>query len=236
MLRELSADFPDLSVSKVRYLESAGLVRPGRAPSGYRRYDDDDVARLRFVLVAQRDHFWPLRVIGEVLDAWDRGLDPPEIGVLPVAATSRPGRSGTGGPTPGSPTAGDEELAAVRVRSLRLTRGELCLSAGIDEDTLAEVEGFGLVSPTGHHYGESALAIAREVAALGRHGIEARHLRPLRSAADREVSLVAAAIPRSRRRTGSPGGTDRSRAEALAAFVRLRTALVRAALEDGDDE
>lgn len=80
VVAELADDFPDLTISKVRFLESKGLVAPERRPSGYRVFQPDDVERLRYVLTAQRDRFWPLEVIKDALDAMDRGLTPPGAG------------------------------------------------------------------------------------------------------------------------------------------------------------
>ena len=79
VLAHLKAEFPDLTISKIRFLEDQGLVRPERTPSGYRKFSESDVERLRYVLTMQRDHYLPLRVIGEHLEAIDRGLEPPPI-------------------------------------------------------------------------------------------------------------------------------------------------------------
>ena len=79
VLAQLRTEFPDVTISKIRFLESEGLVEPARTPSGYRKFSHADVARLRFVLATQRDHYLPLRVIKEHLDALDRGLEPPAV-------------------------------------------------------------------------------------------------------------------------------------------------------------
>lgn len=75
-MKTLKPDFPDLSISKIRFLESEGLLSPERAPSGYRKYSDSDVERLRYILTCQRDHFQPLRVIRDHLEMMDRGESP----------------------------------------------------------------------------------------------------------------------------------------------------------------
>jgi DNA-binding transcriptional MerR regulator len=82
VLSQLRPDFPDVTISKIRFLESEGLIDPQRTPSGYRKFTHDDVQRLRYVLGAQRDHYLPLRVIKEHLDAIDRGLEPPPTGAV----------------------------------------------------------------------------------------------------------------------------------------------------------
>src|SRR3954466_11298058 len=79
VLAQLRPDFPDVTISKIRFLESEGLVEPDRTASGYRKFSRDDLSRLRYVLSAQRDHYLPLRVIREHLDALDRGLEPPAL-------------------------------------------------------------------------------------------------------------------------------------------------------------
>ncbi len=78
VLDRLKPDFPDISISKIRFLESEGLITPTRTASGYRSFTEDDVSRLEYILSAQRDRFWPLKVIKDALDAMDRGLAPPE--------------------------------------------------------------------------------------------------------------------------------------------------------------
>ena len=79
VLGQLRSDFPDITISKIRFLEAEGLVEPERTASGYRKFSREDVERLRYVLSAQRDHYLPLRVIKEHLDAIDRGLEPPAL-------------------------------------------------------------------------------------------------------------------------------------------------------------
>src|SRR5471032_3373300 len=78
VLAQLRTDFPDVTISKIRFLEAEGLVEPDRSSAGYRKFSHTDVERLRYVLEAQRDHYLPLRVIKEHLDALDRGLELPE--------------------------------------------------------------------------------------------------------------------------------------------------------------
>jgi DNA-binding transcriptional MerR regulator len=214
VLESLRGDFPDVSISKIRFLESEGLVEPQRAPSGYRRFTLHDVERLRYVLAAQRDHYLPLKVIREHLDALDRGLQP-------AAPLGRPGVPREVGDTPDLTPDPD----------VRLTRAELVEESGADERLVAALEGHGIVQGSASgHFDADALAIARVCAELAGYGLEPRHLRPFRTAADREIGLVEQMVGPLLRLRGSEG---RSRAEetareVAALSVRLHTALVRA--------
>ena len=135
VLHLLRADFPDISISKIRYLEGEGLVEPSRTPSGYRKFSRADAERLRYVLRMQRDHYLPLKVIREHLDAIDRGLAP-----APLSAADAAPRAlvvAESHPTPEDLTGDSHEL--------RLSRRELLEQAGITDDVLRELESFGLV-------------------------------------------------------------------------------------------
>src|ERR1044072_1031740 len=130
VLAELRPEFPDVSISKTRFLEPEGLVEPARTPSGYRKFSHADVARLRYVLAAQRDHYLPLRVIKEHLEAIDRGLEPPTVpGGKPRAP---PAVRRVEEPGPGS--------SGVDGSALRLSRAELAESTGIDAALLEQLE------------------------------------------------------------------------------------------------
>jgi DNA-binding transcriptional MerR regulator len=211
VLTTLRQDFPDVTISKIRFLEAEGLVTPARTASGYRTYTDADVQRLHYVLTAQRDHFWPLKVIRDALDALDRGLTPPR--------SDHPGMPRPVVPAPDAdpdvPSA--EELTAAP--TLRLTRAELLAASGAGESLLRDLETFGLVRPDGEgHYGDAALSVASTAAGLAAYGIEARHLRPFRTAADREVGLVQAV---------ATGRADDPTGEVLRLCIALHTALVK---------
>jgi len=229
VLSELRPEFPDVSISKIRFLESEGLVEPARTPSGYRKFSHSDVARLRYVLAAQRDHYLPLRVIKEHLDAIDRGLAPPALpgGKPQVPPAVRP----VDEPGPRS--------FAADSSALRLSRKELAEATGIETALLEQLEGFGLVTArTGGDgaawFDADALAIAQIVADMSSYGLEPRHLRSFRTAAEREASLVEQVVaPLLRQR--SPQARDRAQEvarEMAALAVRLHTALVRAAMRD----
>jgi DNA-binding transcriptional MerR regulator len=223
VLGALQPEFPDLSHSKVRYLEDCGLVEPDRTPSGYRKYSAADVERLRTVLVLQRDRFMPLKAIGEYFDAVDRGLDPPPIpGGMPRAPRPVVDSSGPG-----------VEQFAAEGRETRLRRAELVASAGIDEQMLADLESYGLISASDQgFYDADDLVVATIAAELATYGIGARHLRPFRTAADRELGLVEQVVTplRHQRGAGSAARADEVAREMSALLLRLHATIVRAGL------
>jgi DNA-binding transcriptional MerR regulator len=228
VLAALQADFPDVTISKIRFLESEGLVTPARTGSGYRTYSTQDLARLRYVLTAQRDHFWPLKVIASALDAMDRGLTPERT----EAGLSRPSV-----PAPVADPEVPTAAALTATGSLRLTRTELVASSGLDADTVDALANFGLLhaDSTGH-FGDAALTVAHTAAELAAYGLEPRHLRPFRTAADREIGLVQQVVTPHRSTAGkaSRGGaaTDPT-GDVLRLCIALHTALVRDGLQRG---
>jgi DNA-binding transcriptional MerR regulator len=225
VLSQLREDFPDVSISKIRYLEAEGLVEPARTPSGYRKFSQDDVERLRYILTLQRDHFWPLRVIREALDAYDRGFDPPGA-AAPGAVRPRAPRAVADGLP-------DSASFVRRGQGLRMTRDELGVAAGLEERDLAQLETFGLLTAgSGGYFDETALTIAHAAAELAAYGIEPRHLRSFRTAADREVGLVEQVVTPLSRGRGDDAQARASEAarEISALCVRLHAALVKAGL------
>ena len=221
VLSKLRGDFPDITISKIRFLESEGLIDPQRTPSGYRKFTNVDLERLRYVLQAQRDQYLPLRVIKENLDALDRGLEP--------AAT--PG----GLAVPRLATVDGEfaPAAFAQESDLRLSRDELLQASGLDDSQLTELESFGLVAIRGRHYDGDSLAVARAVAEIAAFGIEPRHLRSFKSAADREVGLVEQVITPLLRQKGADAKAraEEVQRELASLSVRLHAALVRAGLQ-----
>jgi DNA-binding transcriptional MerR regulator len=213
VLDRLRAEFPEVTISKLRFLEAEGLVEPQRTPAGYRKYAVADLARLRFVLSAQRDHYLPLRVIREQLAALDRGE--------PAHSSARPPLQPVDAPaTPSEPTL--------------LSRAELVDRSGVSEAMLAELEEHGLVKARGGRFDGDALTVARVAAQLAGYGLQVRHLRGYRAAADREVGLLTQLVaPLARQST--PGGQARA-AEAVreltALSQQLHAALVRGGLRD----
>ncbi len=225
VLVQLRGEYPDISVSKIRFLESEGLIEPARSPSGYRRFGPADIERLRFILTAQRDQYLPLRVIKEKLGAIDRGEDASPRAALGLVAPPSDGRAA---PSDGRAAPSDGRAA----RSPLLSRSELAEAAGIDDEELAELEEFGLIRRSGRHYGSRALTVARAAAELGRFGVQPRHLRAVKAAADREMSLIDQIVaPIMRQR--SPGARDRAQEtarEITALTLRLHAAFLEAGL------
>ncbi|MGB3441972.1 MAG: MerR family transcriptional regulator [Actinophytocola sp.] len=211
VLGRLREEFPDVTISKIRFLEAEGLVQPARTAAGYRQFTAEDVNRLRFVLAAQRDHYLPLKVIKEQLDAADSAERPGVLRVVPVD---------------GLPAAEDFAERSIR----RMTREELIDTAGIDAATLSDLEQYGLVRPgaAGLYDSESA-QIAAIVHALADFGVEPRHLRGFRAAADREVGLVEQIVAPLHGRK-EHGRADETVREFAALSVGLHTLLVKAGL------
>jgi DNA-binding transcriptional MerR regulator len=224
VLAALVPDFPDVSISKIRFLEAEGLLTPERTGSGYRTFSPEDLERLRYILTAQRDRFWPLRVIREALDKLDRGLEP-----APGDAAPSGPRVPAGASDPDLPTA----LELGRRADLRLTDVELRDAAGLDQATFEALSTFGLLRPdSSGHYSDAALAVARAAGALAAYGIEPRHLRPFRTAAEREIGLVqqvVSPIRGQRRRKDGKVALDPT-AQILVECIALHTALVKAGL------
>ncbi|MEO9240743.1 MAG: MerR family transcriptional regulator [Jatrophihabitantaceae bacterium] len=221
VLSQLRQDFPDVTISKIRFLEDQGLVQPDRTPSGYRKFSGSDVSRLRYVLSQQRDHYLPLRVIKDQLEAIDRGHGQPGSVPRPALAI-----------TDNAPTAEHFRSAPA---AMRLNKQELLNTAGLRPAQLIELEQYGLINQrAGGYYDDDALAIAKVVAELARFGIEGRHLRAFKSAADREVGLFGqVAGPLTKQRSGDGRARAEETVRELAALsVRLHAALVQIGLRE----
>jgi DNA-binding transcriptional MerR regulator len=228
VLAHLKADFPDLTISKIRFLEDQGLVQPERTASGYRKFSAGDVSRLRYVLSQQRDHYLPLRVIKDQLDAIDRGLVPPGTST----ASPRAAHVALAAIEDNAPTAAHFRPAPA---AMRLSREELLNAAGLRGEQLSELEQFGLVTKKpGGYYDDDALAVAKIVSELARFGLEGRHLRAFRTAAEREVGLFSQVVgPISRQRGSAAAARAEETVRELAALsVRLHAALVQIGLRE----
>lgn len=238
VLAHLRVDFPDTTISKLRFLETEGLVEPRRTAAGYRKYSWDDVARLRYVLTAQRDHYLPLRVIREQLAALDE--ETPVTVPAPASLAERASRAE-------SPNGNRLRPALVAVvptqpsevpadpADLRLSRDDLLARAGLTEATLAALEQYGVVvERPGGGYDADALEIAMAAAQLAEYGLEARHLRAYRAAADREIGLFTQLVAPLARQSG-PAARARAAEivrELAASTERLHAALVRSGLRE----
>lgn len=225
VLAQLRPEFPDTTISKLRFLEAEGLVEPERTAAGYRKYSWADVDRLRFVLTAQRDHYLPLRVIRDQLAEREESGEPAgrqRPALVAVGPSGEvPGRNSDGG------VAGSPEV--------RLDRADLVARSGIDSSTLDELERLGvLVSRPPGWYDADALVIAQAVAGLAAYGLEPRHLRAYRTAADRQVGLFAQLIS-PLARPNDPAARARA-AETARELVglsqQLHAALVRVGLRE----
>jgi DNA-binding transcriptional MerR regulator len=219
----LRPDFPDVTISKIRFLEAEGLVTPQRSASGYRRFTAYDCARLRFVLTAQRDQYLPLKVIKAQLDAQPDGE-------LPEFGTSY----GVPRLVPDSPQSG-EVRAAVGPTRVRLRREDVLEQSGVDEALLAGMIKAGVISSgPGGFFDEHTVVILQCARALADYGVEPRHLRAFRSAADRQSDLIAqiaGPLVRADKTGARDRGEDLAR-EVAALAITLHTSLVKSAVRD----
>jgi DNA-binding transcriptional MerR regulator len=206
VLAQLQDDFPDITISKIRFLESQGLIDPERTPSGYRKFYDDDVLRLKFILGAQRDQFLPLKVIKDRLDAGEAGDSAAARsgGGATTAVVEAPAPTVTSAvETPGEPRvpiwmAKAAERATLPIgqadTDVSLSFDELAGASGLTVEQLRDVEQHGLI--TGHSLGRGevvydgdALLVAKLVAGFLAHGLEPRHLRSYKNGAEREAGM-----------------------------------------------
>lgn len=206
VLAKLTTDFPDLTPSKLRFLEERKLICPARTESGYRKFSPTDLERLRFVLTLQREHYLPLKVIKGYLDDLDAGRQPE----LP------------GGMTP---------AASMLSTERRMTRDELVREAGASAHLLDDAVSASLIVPS-DTYGDEALHVLKALVDLQRSGIEPRHLRGFRGAAERELGLIENALMPVTRRSGA---SSRAKAVELAREIAghleiVRSSLIRSAL------
>jgi DNA-binding transcriptional MerR regulator len=221
----LRPDFPDVTISKIRFLEAEGLVTPQRAASGYRRFTAYDCARLRFILTAQRDQYLPLKVIKAQLDAQPDGE-------LPLAG------SPYGVPrlvTVGDGTPAEADSVAVAASRVRLSREDLLDRSGVDDDLLTALLKAGVITTgPGGFFDEHAVVILQCARALADYGVEPRHLRAFRSAADRQSDLIAQiAGPLVKGgKTGSRDRADDLAREVAALAITLHTSLIKSAVRD----
>jgi DNA-binding transcriptional MerR regulator len=247
VLANLRVDFPDTTISKLRFLESEGLVEPRRTAAGYRKYSWEDVARLRYVLTAQRDHYLPLRVIRDQLASLDGGQSAagPALTAVGDRSDGRGDGRGDGGRADGRGDGGRLRPALVAIAPTQqpepsvdpadmvLRREDLLASAGLAESALAALEQYGLIAERpGGGYDADALEVATAAARLAEYGLEARHLRAYKAAADREIGLFTQLVAPLARQSGPAARARAAEAvrELTACTERLRGALVRGGL------
>ena len=226
VLDSLRPDFPDVTISKIRFLEAEGLVTPERTASGYRRFTAYDCARLRFILTAQRDQYLPLKVIKAQLDAQPDGELP---------------RTGSGYgvprlvPVSGEPDASEDFSASVAPTQVRLSREDLLARSGVDDELISALVKAGVITTgPGGFFDEHSVIIVQCAHALAEYGVEPRHLRAFRSAADRQSDLIAQ-IAGPVVKAGKAGARDRAddlAREVAALAITLHTSLIKSAVRD----
>ena len=220
----LRPDFPDVTISKIRFLEEQGLVTPERTGSGYRRFTAYDCARLRFILSAQRDQYLPLKVIKAQLDAQADGALPSNGSAYGVPKL-----------VPDLDSDQDGGPADVAPAQVRLSREDLLQRSGIKSELLSALVKSGVIIPgPAGFFDEHAVVIAQCAHALGDYGVEPRHLRAFRSAADRQSDLIAQ-IAGPIGKAGNAGARDRAdelAREVAALAITLHTSLIKSAVRD----
>ncbi|HYP22623.1 MAG TPA: MerR family transcriptional regulator [Actinomycetota bacterium] len=222
VLDSVRADFPDVSISKIRFLEAEGLIAPERTPAGYRKFFEPDVARLRYILSLQRDHFLPLRVIKERLAEADRTGSYPESEAPTAPAANGRGRAAAPEPEP----------ALVEV-TVQMTRSELRDAAGLTDHQMGELEDFGVIGKRDSDvYDANDLVLARTSGRFFAYGVEPRHLRMYRQFADREATFFEQIVTPALMRKDPEGADEahRSVKELLALSRQMREAALRSSL------
>ena len=238
VLSLLKEEFPDVTISKIRFLESQGLLDPERTPSGYRKFYDADVERLRWILRQQREHFLPLKVIkgrlvGEPAD--DALGDGPADKAPPASSGAAP-PSSLASPSPPPRRPAPHTVLSPGPSGVNLTMEELSSATGLPYERLRELERFGFI--TGRavagstYYDEESLVVANLAAGFARFGIEARHLRTYKNAAEREAGLLEQVVTPllKQRNPESRGQAVESLAELSQLGQNLRAALLRQAV------
>ena len=226
VLDALRPDFPDVTISKIRFLEAEGLVTPERTASGYRRFTAYDCARLRFILTAQRDQYLPLKVIKAQLDSQPDGELPRTGSAYGVPRLV---------PVSGEPGGPEEFGAAVAPTQIRLSREDLLARSRVDDELITELVRAGVITTgPGGFFDEHSVLIAQCARALAEYGVEPRHLRAFRSAADRQSDLIAQ-IAGPVVKAGKAGARDRAddlAREVAALAITLHTSLIKSAVRD----
>lgn len=212
VLAELTQEFQDITQSKLRFLEENGLVNPQRTDSGYRKFSEHDVSRLRLILELQRDRYLPLKVIRQYLNDLDEGKQP----ALPGQAE---------GP------AGKTRLTTAK----KITRIELIAETSITDALIADAQSVGLIAD--EPFDSNTIEIARSIMQLQRFGITPRHLRGVKAAADREIGIIQGVIAPV---LGKKDSASRSRAAHFAGeiqnhFANIRNEMVLAEIAKIDD-
>jgi DNA-binding transcriptional MerR regulator len=189
VLKVLKEDFEDISISKIRFLEGEGLVSPSARPSGYRRYSDQDIERLRYILEVQQKHYLPLKVIREHLEKLDAGEQP-------VSGTTAPSRRADPW-SPLSPRPWPPERQPQAKRPINIPRRELLRMSGLTESQLARTGAARAGGAAPRHRATTAATPSPSPsppASCAAYGMDARHLRAIKQAAEREAALIDQAV------------------------------------------
>lgn len=217
VLDEIRNEFPDISISKIRFLESEGLIEPERTPSGYRKFFPKDLDRLRYILGLQRDHFLPLKVIKERIAGGANGGAPVAAPAdAPPAAGARPS-------TPPPPAT-----------EVSMSIAELAGASGLSEAELQGLIEYGILDGGKAVYDGDDLVAARAAAGLFRYGVEPRHLRMYRNFAERESAFFEQIVSpvRSRKDPEAQREASRSITEIAALAQQFLDAMVRSKMRD----
>jgi DNA-binding transcriptional MerR regulator len=230
VIKTLSDEFPDVTLSKVRFLESEGLIEPERTASGYRRFYESDLAKLRYILRLQRDHFVPLKVIRKRLEHFDPAEeDSPETEEPAAAALPE---------EPVVRIARDENELEILEGGLSMTLSEFLNATNLSEDEVKELEEFGLVHahplPTGGAYfDEDDLMVAKIAKDFAKFGIHARHLKMYKNFCEKEAGLFEQVVlPLSRAGGDGRRSTTQSLNELAKLSRRLKQVLLRSRLRE----
>lgn len=234
VLKTLLEEFPDISISKIRFLETEGLIEPERTPSGYRKFTASDLARLRYILRLQRDHFMPLKVIRKRLEHFDPSAPDTDVPASTAVTDVAPSPKASTAP---APTPDDDDLGPSLDGGLSLSFDDLVSSSGLESDEIEELQEFGLIDPHplddgGVYYDEDDLMVARIARDFAKYGLGARHLRMYRNFADKEAGLFEQIlVPLSRGNNEANRQLDQSAIELARLSNRLKRILLRASLK-----
>ena len=223
VLHAVRPEFPDISISKIRFLESEGLISPERTHSGYRKFYDSDLVRLRQVLALQRDQFLPLRVIKERL------LEDEGVAVGGPAPAPAPGPMGPAERHAASSQDVDD------MSDLMMSEAELADASGLSKEQLSELQDFTVLERRGDGaYDGSNLVAAKAAAGLIGFGLEPRHLRMFKQAADREAVLFQQIVTPVAKRRDPEARREASHVTSrlLDLSLRLHGALLRSAMRE----
>lgn len=223
VIATLSRDFPDLTISKIRFLEAEGLITPLRAPSGYRKFTSFDRERVRYILELQHEHYLPLRVIREHLDAVDSGAEKP-------ISLKRKGNLG-------EKLSGNHVLVQSNLNNVVnvwLSLSEFAQMCDSTEDFVAELIEVDLISPRNNKIHSSLVALVKVVAELTKLGVPVKHLRTFKLNVDREIALAEAVTKPARQRKAKQSSqqADEQMVEILSNFNKMHQLLLSANLKD----